>query len=254
MHILIFLYGLLIGSFLNVCIYRLPREESVVFPSSHCPKCGENLRWYDNIPLFSYLALRGRCRYCRVTISSQYPLIELLNGLLYLFIYFYYGFSLEFIFYALVFSTLICIALIDLKEMIIPDILVLILFSLAIVYKLLNYILYGVALNILDSLLGLLVGGGIFLLILILSKGGMGDGDITLMAALGFILGFRLVFLNILLAFILGAFISLFLLGFKIKSKKDPIPFGPFLIISFTISLFYGDKIINWYIQNFLTF
>lgn len=249
MQILIFTYGLIIGSFLNVCIYRIPRGESIAFPSSHCPTCNTSLRWYDNIPILSYITLKGKCRYCNKKISSQYPLIELLNALIYLILFYKFNLSIDFIFYALISSTLIVITLIDLKEMLIPDSLVITLLLLSILHKALNYIIHRTPINLLDSLGGLLLAGGIFLLIVILSKGGMGGGDVTLIASLGFILGIKYILLTIFLSFILGGTISVFLLATKLKTKKDPIPFGPFIVLGFMITLFWGDSLIAWYID-----
>lgn len=250
MTILISLYGLLIGSFLNVCIYRIPREESIVFPSSHCPTCGTKLKAYDLVPLLSYIAQRGRCRYCGGKISPQYPMVELLNSLVYALIFWRFGLSLTSLFYAIIFSILIVIAFIDLKEMIIPDILVIFIFIIAIIYKVLSFILYSKPLNLLNSIGGLVLSSLLFILIIFLSRGGMGEGDVTLIGSLGFILGVREIFLNIFLSFILGAIISIFLLITKLKNKKDPIPFGPFIVLGFFITVFWGEHIINWYIKN----
>lgn len=249
MTILIFIYGLIIGSFLNVCIYRIPREESIAFPSSHCPKCGTSLSWYDNIPLFSYIFLLGKCRYCKAKISSQYPIVELLNGLVYLITYRYFGLTLDFIFYGLISSVLIVITFIDLKEMIIPDILIVIILILSSIQKFLNYFIYKISPGLVNSFGGLVLAGGLFLAIVILSKGGMGGGDVTLIGALGYVLGLRLIPITILLSFILGSIISIFLLVSKIKTRKDPIPFGPFIVLAFFITLFWGENIAAIYWQ-----
>lgn len=247
MTTLIFIYGLIIGSFLNVCIYRIPREESIVFPSSHCPICNTTLKWYDNIPFFSYMLLKGKCRYCSTKISIQYPIVETLNAIIYLILFYYFKLSLDFIYLSLISSVLIVITFIDLKEMIIPDVLVIILLILSVLYKILNYYLYNVPPQILNSLGGLLIAGGLFLAIVILSKGGMGGGDVTLISALGFILGIKYILLNIFLSFILGAIISIILLITKIKDRKDPIPFGPFIILGFYITVLFGERIMNFY-------
>ncbi len=252
MIILIFIYGLLIGSFLNVCIYRIPREESIVFPSSHCPSCNTSLKWYDNIPVFSYITLKGKCRYCGDKILPQYPMIELFNALIYLLLFYKFKLSIDFIFYALISSTLIVTTLIDLKEMIIPDSLVITLLILSIIHKTLNYIINKTHMNLIDSIGGLILAGGIFLLIVILSKGGMGGGDVTLIGALGFVLGVKHILLTIFLSFILGGVISIFLLATKLKTRKDPIPFGPFIVLGFMITLFWGEGLIGWYSTSFL--
>lgn len=248
MAILIFIYGLLIGSFLNVCIYRLPRDESIAFPASHCPSCSTSLKWYDNIPLFSYLTLQGRCRYCKDKISAQYPIVEVMNAIIYLVLFYKFKLSVDFIAYALITSALIVVFFIDLKHMIIQDKLIVTIVLFEILHKLALYFTDGeVALK--TSLLGAFLAGLLFLFIVVASRGGMGDGDITLIAALGFILGTRLIFLNIFLSFLIGAVVSVGLLGFKIKTRKDPIPFGPFIIIAFLLVLLFGESMINWYIN-----
>ena len=252
MSIFIFLLGIIIGSFLNVCIYRIPREKSIVYPDSHCPNCSTPLRWYDLIPILSYILQRGKCRYCREPISLQYPVIECSNGIIYLILYNKFGLTIDFVFYAITFNTLLVISFIDLYFQIILDFLNILILILAIIYKILRFTLYGISPNLFNSILALVISSGIFLTIVIVSKGGMGGGDVKLIGALGFILGIRLILLNIFLSFILGAIISIFLLLFKIKDKKDPIPFGPFICLAFMITVFWGDLIINWYIISFL--
>lgn len=247
MIILTFIYGLIIGSFLNVLIYRIPRNESIAWPGSHCPACSHGLKWYDNIPLVSYLLLKGRCRYCKAKISARYPLVESLNAFVYIIMYLKFGFGVDFIFYSLMSSVLLAIVFIDLKEMIIPDSLVLCILVLSIVQKAINYFLYGISPDLIGSILGLLAGGGLFLAIAVISRGGMGGGDVTLTGALGFVLGVKYILLNIFLSFVLGAIISIALLALKIKTRKDPIPFGPFIVLGFLITSLWGGEIINWY-------
>ncbi len=251
MTILISLYGAIIGSFLNVCIYRIPREESIALPSSHCPNCGTSLKWHDLVPVFSFIVQKGKCRYCGEKISLQYPIVELLNACIYLFTYIKFGFSLEFFFYAIVFSILIVIAFIDLEHMIIPDVLIILILGFSMIYKLLLYILYSKSPDLLNSMGGLILSGLLFVLIILVSRGGMGGGDVTLIGSFGFILGIKNIFLTTFLSFILGAIISVFLLITKIKGKKDPIPFGPFIILGFFITVFWGEQLINWYVSSF---
>lgn len=253
MIILILIYGLLIGSFLNVVIYRIPRDESIAWPGSHCTSCGHGLKWYDNIPLFSYLLLRGKCRYCGDKISSQYPLVEATNAIIYLFLYILFqGINLDFIFLALISSALVAITFIDLREQIIPDSLVIAVLVLSVLHKTLLHFYEGIPFPLTDSLLGLIIAGGLFLLIVFFSRGGMGGGDVTLIGALGFVLGLKGILTVIFLSFVLGSVISIFLLAARIKSRKDPIPFGPFIVISFYITLFFGDNILNWYTGLFI--
>lgn len=248
MTTIILIYGLIIGSFLNVYIYRIPEEESISFPPSHCGSCGGRIGWYDNIPILSYIILGGRCRSCKARISIQYPFVEMLNAILYIVMFQSFGFTMDFFFFSIISSILIVVLFIDLKHMLIPDSLILTVLAVEVIHKIVLYYFNG-SMNLKTSFLGGLLAGGLFLLIVLISGGGMGEGDITLIASVGFILGTKLVFLNILLSFIIGAIVSLFLLGFKIKTRKDPIPFGPFIIVSFWIVLLFGEEIIDLYIK-----
>lgn len=249
MYILIFILGIIIGSFLNVCIYRIPREESLAYPSSHCTYCSHPLKWYDLVPIFSFLSLRGRCRYCGEIISPQYPIVELLNGIIYLLAFYHFGLSIDFVFYSFLVSILIVISFIDYYHHIIPDGLILIILSSSIIYKALIYFVYKMPLSFSDSISSFIGAGILFIIIALVSNGGMGGGDIKLIAVLGFILGLKKTILNTLLSFLIGAVISVFLLLSGKKGRKDAIPFGPFINISFLISAFWGDRIILWYIK-----
>lgn len=245
--IFIFIFGLLIGSFLNVCIYRIPKKESIVFPASHCPNCNHALKWYDLFPVFSYIFLGGKCRYCNSKISPRYAIVESLNAIMYLFLFWYFGLSIDFLFYAIIISLLIIITFIDIEYMEIPDVLVLSILGTSIVHKLVNYFIFDKNFEIWSSILGLLVSGFIFLIIIVASKGGMGGGDMTLIASLGFVLGLKKIMLTIFLSFVLASIISIFLLITKLKTRKDPIPFGPFIVLAFIIVLFFGERILLWY-------
>lgn len=247
-----FILGMVIGSFLNVCIYRIPRNESIVYPPSHCTYCGTPLKWYDLIPLLSYFSLRGKCRYCGGAISPQYPFIELLNGIIYLLLFYYFGLHLNFVFYSIILSILIVISMIDCHTQIIPDGMVLSILILTIIYKVIILYIYKAPINILDSIFGLLTGFLLFFLIAIVSKGNMGGGDIKLISVLGFILGLKKTLLHIFLSFIIGAIYSIYLLLRGKKGRKDAIPFGPFINIAFLIAILFGNNIINWYIMRFL--
>ena len=252
MHILIFTLGIIIGSFLNVCIYRIPKGESIAFPSSHCTYCSTPLKWYDLIPIFSFLFLKGKCRYCGGDISPQYPAVELLNGIIYIILFFYLGLSIDLVFYAFITSILIIISFIDYYHQIIPDELVLLILISTIISKAVTYFIYKTPLLLLDSISSFIGAGIIFIIIALVSNGGMGGGDIKLSAALGFILGLKKTLLNTLLSFIIGAICSIFLLLSGRKGRKDAIPFGPFINISFFITLLYGEEIIRWYITKFM--
>lgn len=248
MTTIILIYGLIIGSFLNVCIYRIPEGESISFPPSHCGSCGRRISWYDNIPVLSYIILGGRCRICHSKISIQYPFVELLNAVLYILLFRSFSFTIDFFFFSVISSILIVVLFIDLKHMIIPDSLILSIVAVEVIHKIAGYYFNG-NVNLKTSLIGALLAGGLFLIIVLVSGGGMGEGDVTLIASVGFILGTKLTILNILLSFIIGAIVSLFLLGFKLKTRKDPIPFGPFIIVSFWLVLFLGEEIIDLYLK-----
>lgn len=250
MILILFLLGIIIGSFLNVCIYRIPEDKNVIFPRSHCTNCSTPLKWYDLIPIISFLQLRGKCRYCSGKISPRYSAIEFINGIIYVFLYFNFGISLSSIYYGFLVSILLVVFFIDVDHQIIPDILVLVILTWDILYKLIDYFVHKASLNLISYLGSLAIGAILFVLIFILSKGGIGGGDIKLIGVFGFILGFPKILVNIFLSFILGGIVSIFLLIFKIKERRDPIAFGPFLILGFLVSLFKGNEIILWYIYN----
>ena len=250
--VLIFIVGLLLGSFFNVCIYRIPREESIAFPPSHCTSCGTQLKWLDLIPLFSWIFLRGRCRTCKTRISFQYPLVELVTGLLYLLLFLKFGFSGSFISYIILTSILIITTGIDIEHQIIPNGLVLIGVIAGIIL-----IIAGFSVHWKDGLIGLLVGGGTFLIVALLSvwilkKEGMGGGDVKLMGMIGLILGWKLTALSILLSIYAGGLIGGLLLLLKIKKRGDAIPYGPFIAVGTLVSIFYGNELIVWYLNTFL--
>lgn len=241
-YFIIFLIGLAAGSFFNVVIYRFPRGESLIFPRSSCVRCKKVLAASDLIPLFSYLLLKGRCRNCGERISIRYPSVELLTALLFIWCFYYFELTPFFFKYMFVFSALMIISFIDLEHGIIPNRLVLLVFTWSVLWQ-----LFIPTVTLQEAALGLLAGGGLFYLIAVLSKGGMGGGDIKLMAVLGFIVGWPLVLIVLLLAFLLGAVTGLLLVFAGKKTRRDPLPFGPFLSISFFITYFWGLEIWLWY-------
>ncbi|WP_198543744.1 prepilin peptidase [Petroclostridium xylanilyticum] len=243
-NLLIFILGFLIGSFLNVCIHRIPLGQTVVTTPSHCPECNKRIRWYDLIPVISYILLRGKCRFCKQKISIRYPLVELLNGAVCLWIYSIYGMSVQFAGLAFLASALIVIAFIDYAHRIIPNRIVIVMLAAGIVYVYFNpYITYG------DAILGFFAASLPLLILAVLSNGGMGGGDIKLMAAAGVFLGWKLILLSLVFASIIGSFIGIILILLKIIKREDPIPFGPFLSAGIFISILYGQKIIEWYLR-----
>ena len=238
--------GAVIGSFLNVVIVRLPRNESLVAPRSRCPACGTALHWYDNIPLLSFLALRARCRACGGAISWRYPIVEAATAALFA-LAAWRSASLPDLLMAWVFlSALVAITGIDLEHQIIPDRITL----PGIAVGFLTCFL-GTRVSWLDSLLGILVAGGILFAVIVLSGGGMGGGDMKLGAMIGAFLGYKLALLTLFLAVILGGAVALTLLSTGIRGRKDPIPFGPFLAAASALALVWGEALFHWYIRAF---
>lgn len=249
MYLIIAFMGLIIGSFLNVCIYRIPRDESISFPPSHCFSCENQLKPKDLFPVLSYAFLRGKCRYCGEKVSKQYPIIELLNSLVYLLLFAHFGLSVEFGFYSVLASILIVISIIDYHHQLIPNKLVIFTLITGIIYRATTYFVLDESLiEILkQSITGFVIGGGFYFLIFIVSNGNMGGGDIKLMAALGVWLGTLDTVLAIFLTFIIGAVVSVALLLTKIKGRKDAIPFGPFIVIGTFLTVLYKSEILEWY-------
>lgn len=241
------LFGLLVGSFLNVCIYRLPRHESIVWPGSHCPSCDKPIAWYDNIPLLSYLRLAGRCRSCRIRIPIQYPLVEAANAIGYLVILWVFGLNWTALLYAALFSALLVVAGTDLTHKIIPNV---------VTFPGIVVGLVGAAtvlpITLLNSLLGVAVGGGILWTLAWLSpylfgKEGMGGGDIKLMAMVGAFFGWKPALLTIMIGSLSGSIIGIALIASRLLKRDEYIPFGPFLVFGALLSMFFSQPLIEWY-------
>lgn len=253
--ITLFVFGLIIGSFSNVIIHRLPKNESIVSPGSKCPKCDHKIKWYDNVPLISYLFLGGKCRNCHTRISLRYPLVEGLMGLLYLFSYQWIGLGVPLIFTILFITIGIILIFIDLDYLIIPDVFVISILGVGIANLIYIWINQGGE-KVFSYLLGMVFG--FFLLLLVRVAGyayykreALGLGDVKLMGASGLFLGLEKILLTILVASIIGAVVESILIALKFKKKDTEIPFGPYLIIGLFISLFFGKVIIDWYIGFF---
>jgi len=245
----VFLLGTIVGSFLNVCIYRIPEGKSVVSPPSHCPKCENRIRWYQNIPILSYLFLKGRCGFCKVKISPRYALVELLTGLLFVAVLWYFGFSYATLIYWLFVASLIVITFIDLDHQIIPDVISLPGIPIGFVCSFLIPWLPS-----LDSLLGILLGGGLLLSIawlyeVLAKREGMGGGDIKLLAMLGAFLGWKAIFPIIFFASVGGTLIGVPLMLANKENSRFALPFGPFLATAALVYLFWGQNIISWYLS-----
>ena len=244
LYIMVFLIGISIGSFLNVCIYRIPKKEDIVFERSHCMSCGNVLKWYELIPLFSFLVQGGKCRNCKTKLSVQYPLIELLNGLIYVWIFMAKGFQPESILFCICASVLIVISVIDWRTYEIPFGCNIIIGILGIVRVFLNLAHWY------DYVIGFFAVSGLFLIIYWITKGrGIGGGDIKLMAAAGLLLGWQNILLSLMIGSIAGSVIHLALM--KIQGKDRVLAFGPYLAFGIFISMLYGNDIITWYLGMF---
>ncbi len=258
LYLYIAFLGAIIGSFLNVCIYRIPKEESIVKPSSRCPSCGTPIKFYDNIPILSYLFLRGKCRYCNAKLSIRYPLIEILNAVLYVIVFSRFGTGSPWVLavYFVFVSTLIVIFFIDIDHQIIPNSITypgiplsVILGATILPDPFLRYELLGVK----ASLIGFLVGGGSFYLIavigkMILKKDAMGGGDIKMMAMIGGIMGWKGIILTTFVGSLFGSIVGVSLIMLKGREFGSKIPFGPYLAFGSLISLLWGQDILVWYL------
>lgn len=244
----IIILGLVIGSFLNVCIYRIASEKSIVFPASHCTKCGYELRKVDLIPVVSYIFLKGKCRNCNEKISIQYPMIEVLNAILYLLIYFKFGFTLNLFKFCLFISLLIVIGMIDLQTKYVYNSTIILGVIFGVLFALLNSSESGVI--PLDYILGAFIGFGVIYFIVLLTQG-MGKGDIDISFICGLFLGERGIIVTLFLAIVLCGIVALVILFLNLKDKKDEIAFGPYLAIGATVACLYGSTLENIYLSMF---
>lgn len=264
-YIFVVFLGLSVGSFLNVVILRFDEIASIVKTRSHCPKCKKQIPWYDLIPFFSYIILGGRCRQCQKSISLQYPIVEATTALVFAAVYWHSGISLESLLIVLIFSFLIIIAAYDALHSEIPDIL-----TYLAAFFALGLILYKVMIGLpipgvysssvvafsysklLSYLYALLIGGGFFAFLVIVSRQKwMGAGDAMLGGLMGLILGYPNILTGLFLAFVLGSLFSIVLMILKRKTLKDAVPFGPFLVAATFIAFFWGNNLINIYMMRF---
>jgi leader peptidase (prepilin peptidase)/N-methyltransferase len=266
---IVFVFGLLVGSFLNVCIVRLPRGVSIVTPPSHCPHCRSGIRFYDNIPLVSFLLLRGKCRKCGEPISWQYPLVELANALFFLWIVSEFGIGGEAFLMMAFCSSLIVITVIDYHHLIIPDVITLpgMLIGLTLAPFFMSQLGDPLPFHLdsllshaspyltgfLNSLIGLLLGAGPLLAIgwtweKLRHVEAMGGGDVKLMGMVGSFIGWKGALLTIMIGALTGSVIGVLLIVLKRHQMEKLIPFGPFLAIGAVLSAFFGPDIISWYI------
>lgn len=241
LYVITFLYGIVIGSFLNVCIYRIPLGESIAKERSHCMSCGYQLRWYDLIPLFSWLMLKGRCRKCGASISPQYPIIEAANGILYLLIFAVNGWNLTSVLYCLMASALLALSVIDFRTFEIP-------FGFNVFLTVLGLIhLFLDRTNWVEYVIGFFAVSAILEILLLVSKGrAIGGGDVKLMASCGLLLGWKLIWVAFLLGCILGS--VLHIIRMKVSGADKVLAMGPYLSAGVLIAALWGNTFLTWYI------
>ena len=258
MEIIIFIFGLIFGSFANVCIFRLPKSKSLVTPGSYCPSCKKSLKWQDNIPLLGYIFLKGKCRFCKKKIPLRYPLVELICGIGFLMIYMKFGLTAPLFFYAIFFLSMVIISFIDIDTYLISDVIVLPGIPLGLAASaFFPGMHYGLSRmdSLLYSLYGMLAGGLILLALgffgkIVFKKDAMGGGDVKMLAMIGAFLGWKSVFLTLFFASLVGTVISLALIGMKKKTMEDYVPFGPYLALASIIALFIkGTEFLGFFIN-----
>jgi len=243
-------FGAIVGSFLNVCIHRLPRGKSIVWPASACPACGRELSWFENVPLVSYTVLRGRCRSCRAPISVRYPVVELITALLFAACAWAYGPTLLFISRVLFGSALIVLFAIDLEHHLLPNVVTLPGIIVGFVFSL--FLPPGWV----DSLIGLVVGGGGLFLIAegyyrLRHEEGLGMGDVKMLAMIGAFLGWKLTLVTLMMASLAGSIIGVLLIATRRGDMKYALPFGTFLALGAAVAGTVGPRLVDWYLQLF---
>jgi leader peptidase (prepilin peptidase)/N-methyltransferase len=243
------LFGLALGSFVNVCIYRIPIKKSIISPPSTCPNCGQRIKFYDNIPLISYVLLLGKCRHCRNRIPLVYPAVELLVGLMSLALFIRYGLSYQYFLFLLFAATLITVSFIDFKHKIIPDVL-----SLPGIVAGFSVSFFLGHVTWLDSLIGIISGGGALFLVgfvykLLTGREGMGGGDVKLLAMIGAWMGWMSLPFIVLISSLTGAVIGLAVILLSGKGLRVRIPFGPFLSLGALLYFFFGTELTTWYFR-----
>jgi leader peptidase (prepilin peptidase) / N-methyltransferase len=256
--IYVFLFGLVIGSFLNVCIYRIPLEQSIITPPSHCTKCNQRLKPIDLIPVVSYIFQKGKCRYCKTPYSARYAIVEFLTALIFVITYLkYVDRMFEFIIYALFMSIMIAVFFIDYDHKIIPDQLVICGLVLGVslyIYSFFHEVLIFGDRNWWNPLIGMISGSGFLFIVALIgmivykSDDVMGMGDVKLFAPIGLVLGWKMTIVAMFFSVVSAGFISVVLMLLKVKSRKDAIPFGPFIVIGFYATLIFGQRVLNLYL------
>jgi len=241
-YAMVFIFGIVIGSFLNVCIYRIPKKENIVLVRSHCMECGYQLKWNDLVPLFSYLFLHGRCRKCNKKLSVQYPLVEAINGILYVVIVIFNGWVWDSLILCLLVSALLVLSVIDFKTYEIPLGINIYILALGLITTLIDYT------NFLDHVIGFFAVSVVLYFLIWVSKGrAIGGGDMKLMATCGLLLGWKLIILAFLLGCILGALIHV--IRMKVSKIDHVLAMGPYLAAGVFIASLWGEQMIHWYLR-----
>lgn len=248
MILFVLLIGLVIGSFLNVCIYRIAREESISYPSSHCTCCGYELKWKDLVPIISYLFIRGKCRKCKERISIRYPIVELVNGIIYCLLFLQFGLTIIFIKYCVLASTLIVIGMIDYDTKFVYRSTTIFAGVTGLIFVIINWVMHNN--SVIDSLIGALIGFSVIFLIILITRG-MGEGDIEIATVCGLFLGTKGIGITLFLSFIIGGIAGTIILCLKIKDRKSEMAFGPCLAIGAIITMMWGTAILDMYIKAF---
>jgi leader peptidase (prepilin peptidase)/N-methyltransferase len=246
-----FAFGTIVGSFLNVCIHRIPQGKSIIAPSSHCPLCKTPIRFYDNIPLASFIILRGRCRRCQAPISPRYPLVEFLMGFFSLLLLWRYGISTLYLIYFVFFAALTLVSFIDLPHRIIPDVISLPGIVVGLVISFLHP-----QMSISNALKGVFLGGGTLFVVawvyhIVTKREGMGGGDVKLLAMIGAFIGWKGVLFTILCSSFIGSMVGVTMMFISKADSKYAVPFGPFLSLGAMIYVLIGHPMISWYFGLF---
>ncbi|MFH1860311.1 MAG: prepilin peptidase [bacterium] len=250
----IFIIGAMLGSFFNVCIHRLPRGEGLMFPGSHCPCCNNPIKPWENIPILSYILLRGRCNHCKEKISGRYIAVETLTGILYLGLFLRFGLGFDFFYFLFFVSVLVVITFIDFEHFLILN-------KITYPSMVIGLIACLIEKDLVDGMIGLLVGAGIIYFIVVVSAivlkminhpckedGGMGLGDVKLAGVMGVFLGWKFVLVALFLACLFGSIVGLVLILSGLKKRTDYIPFGPYLALGSLVVVLWGERILGWYI------
>lgn len=241
LYIFIFVYGIVIGSFLNVCIYRIPKKESIVAVNSHCMNCGHGLAWYDLFPLFSFLFLKGKCRYCGMKLSLQYPIVEGLNGILYVIVFLVNGVSVESGLYCFLVSALLVLSVIDYRTMEIPLSVNAVILGIGVVHMIFDLDRF------IDYIIGFFAASLFLLLCFIVTRGrGIGGGDIKLMAVAGACLGWGDILLALVFGCVIGSVIQCIVIA--VTKKKTKFAMGPYLSVGIFVAMLWGEQFLEWYI------